>query len=205
MPQRMSQMTVSSDPSQASASSTRVSRVILVSFLFTFIASRVLVFLIMMHVLPDLYVHVRGTHVHHLNFGIILLAAVGAWLLIARPAGKAATVAAIVYGIGLALTFDEFGMWLHLGGSYWQRASFDAVVVIAALLGLVAFAPTLKRFRPRHWATAVLLAVAIIVFAYALVVSINRAGKHIGPMFHRIEESPPQGAWSPRTLSIKNY
>jgi hypothetical protein len=34
----------------------------------------------------------------------------------------------------MALTFDEFGMWLHLGGSYWQRASIDASIVVAALL-----------------------------------------------------------------------
>ena len=25
-------------------------------------------------------------------------------------------------------------MWLHLGGSYWQRASWDAVVVVCAFL-----------------------------------------------------------------------
>jgi hypothetical protein len=35
----------------------------------------------------------------------------------------------------MALTFDEFGMWLHLGGSYWQRASFDAVVCYQVFLG----------------------------------------------------------------------
>ena len=40
-----------------------------------------------------------------------------------------------MYGVGLALTFDEFGLWFHLGGSYWQRASFDAVVVIGGPAG----------------------------------------------------------------------
>ena len=30
-------------------------------------------------------------------------------------------------------------MWLHLGGSYWQRASFDAVVVLLGILGLIGF------------------------------------------------------------------
>ena len=41
---------------------------------------------------------------------------------------------------GLALTFDEFGLWVHLGGSYWQRASFDAVVVIGPLLTMIPMA-----------------------------------------------------------------
>ena len=42
----------------------------------------------------------------------------------------------MAYGVAMALTFDEFGMWLHLGGSYWQRASVDAIIVVAAVLGL---------------------------------------------------------------------
>ncbi len=67
----------------------------------------------------------------------------------------ALSVAAVVYGVGLALTFDEFGMWLHLGGGYWQRASFDGVSVVATLLGLVAYAPAIQQFRPAHWWAAV--------------------------------------------------
>ena len=55
-----------------------------------------------------------------------------------------------MYGVGLALTFDEFGLWFHLGGSYWQRASFDVVVVIAGLLGLVMVAPAWKHLRPHQ-------------------------------------------------------
>src|SRR5690348_17758809 len=48
---------------------------------------------------------------------------------------------------GLALTFDEFGMWFHLGGAYSQRASFDAVAIIVGLLGLLSIAPTIRHFR----------------------------------------------------------
>ena len=65
-----------------------------------------------------------------------------------------------MYGVAMGLTFDEFGMWLHLGGSYWQRASVDAVIVVAALFGLVAFARSLKKFEKRHfWASVILLVV----------------------------------------------
>src|SRR2546430_16228005 len=62
-----------------------------------------------------------------------------------------------MYGIGLAQTFDEFGMWLHLNGDYWQRASFDAVIVLAAALGLAGFAPPPARWRPKQFAIALLL------------------------------------------------
>jgi hypothetical protein len=157
--------------------SQQLARHILVPFLLTFIAARVLVFLMMARRLPDLYLHLGGTHIHHLNFGIFLLSAVGAYLLFARPEPRALRWVAILYGVGLALTFDEFGLWLHMGGSYWQRASFDAVVVIAALLGVVIAAPALRQFRPHHWATAAALAAAVIAFGITFVDSFKYADR----------------------------
>ena len=85
--------------------------------MLTFLLGRILVLLIMSRRAPDLFLHVGQTHVHHLNYGIFLLTAVGAWLLFSRWE-RGRRVAALTYGIGLALTFDMFGMWLHLGGSY---------------------------------------------------------------------------------------
>ena len=155
--------------------SARVARLVLVWFLLTFTAARTLVFLIVSRRLPDLYLHVGGTHVHHLNYGIFLLSGVGAWLLFVRPGRRGFLFAAAAYGAGLALTFDEFGMWLHLGGSYWQRASFDAVVVIAATLALLGFAPSWRRFRPHDWITAGGLAVALAIFGVMLVDSFHYA------------------------------
>src|SRR5213596_4113692 len=117
-----------------------LARLVLLSLLLTFIAARVVSILMTLHRMPDIYLHVRDTHVHHLNYGIFLLAGVGAYLLFdPRPAAPAAG-AAVTYGIGLGLTFDEFGLWLHLGGDYWQRASYDAVIVLATVLALASFA-----------------------------------------------------------------
>jgi hypothetical protein len=165
-------------------------RAILVSFLLTFIAARVVVFLIVSRRIPDIYLHLGGTHIHHLNYGIFLLAAVGAYLLLGHPEEWAIGRAAILYGVGLALTFDEFGLWLHLGGGYWQRASFDAVVVIAALLTLILIAPRLRAFRPHHWATAAALAVATTVFVVMLVDSFRYADRLLLRV-QIIEESRP--------------
>jgi hypothetical protein len=131
-----------------------LARLVLLSLMLTFIAARLVSILIMLHRMPDIYLHVRDTHVHHLNYGIFLLAGVGAYLLF-HP-GPTAPPAAVAYGIGLGLTFDEFGMWLHLNGDYWQRASFDAIIVLAAVLGLAGFTPPLTRWRPRQFATALL-------------------------------------------------
>lgn len=171
-----------------------LARVVLATFLFTFIAARTTVLLIMLRWIPDMYLYAGTTHVHHLNYGIFLLSAVGAFLIFSQPKGGHLTFAAIVYAIGLALTFDEFGMWLHLGGPYWQRASFDAIVVIAAMLGLIAYAPAIKHLRPRHFATAVLVLLAVGTFGFVLAKSMKFANEKISPILQQIEASGPVGS-----------
>jgi hypothetical protein len=148
--------------------------------------------MIMTRMIPDLYLHIKETHVHHLNYGIFLLSAVGGYLLFRRPTGRQLNILTVLYGIGMGLTFDEFGMWIHLGGSYWQRASWDAVTVLAAVFGLIAFAPSLKRFRPYHWYTAIALTLALIVFAFLFIKSFRYAGKKIQPKLLDIESTAPK-------------
>lgn len=169
-----------------------LARIILVTFLLAFILARITVLMIMSRKMPDLYLYVGGTHVHHLNYGIFLLAGVGFYLLFGRPGGWNLRLAAGLYGVGMALTFDEFGMWIHLGGSYWQRASWDAVTVLAGLFALVAFAPSLKRLRPRHWFTGVALAILIAAFFFMLVKSLDYTGKRLKPEIQRIESASPR-------------
>jgi hypothetical protein len=172
----------------------RVARLVWGSFLITFLIARIMVLLIMTHRIRSLYLHMGTdrTHVHHLNYGIFLLSAVGAFLLFRRPTGKDLSFSAVIYGIGLALTFDEFGMWLHLGGPYWQRASFDAVVVIGSLLSLIVAAPAFAKFRPHHFVTAALLLVLLSVFGYYFVRSLDHAERRYVPYFLQIEEHGPE-------------
>jgi hypothetical protein len=73
-------------------------------------------------------------------------------------------VCALAYGFSMALTFDEFGMWLHLGGSYWQRASFDAVIVLLSLFGFLAFVPRWQRVRARHFVVGGIALTAVVSF-----------------------------------------
>jgi hypothetical protein len=169
-----------------------LARIVFTTFLLTFIASRVLVILIMAKKVPDLFLHMGGTHVHHLNYGIFLLSAVGGLLLFAPLQETGRQWVAFAYGFGMALTFDEFGMWLHLGGSYWQRASFDAVIVVLSLLGMIAFAPKLSRMRAHHWATGGVTLVAVVVFYWMLYKSLNFAEARVGSKLIDIEESGPQ-------------
>jgi hypothetical protein len=172
----------------SSAAETRLARAVLVAFLFTFAASRILVYLIMSRRLPDLFVRVGGTHIHHLNYGIFLLAGVGAYLLFRSSPRPPRPLAASLYGVGLALTFDEFGMWLHLNDQYWQRASFDAVIVITAALGLLVVAPRWRSLRPHHWATAAALVAALVLFALLFRDSLRYAHTRLGPVIRQLED-----------------
>ncbi len=167
----------------------KLARYALFSFIITFILARVFVFLIMADSMPNLYCFVGGTHVHHLNYGIFLLASVGGYSVFRRPTGRKAEITALLYGVAMGLTFDEFGMWLHLGGSYWQRVSVDAVIVVSALFGLVAFARTLRRFEKRHLWSFLILVVALIGFAVVINVVGNRLGDVVGPTLHDLESA----------------
>ena len=159
----------------------------LLAFILTFILARITVLLIMARRIPNLYFFLSDTHVHHLNYGIFLLAAVGAYTLLATPSATAARRAAFVYGIAMALTFDEFGMWLHLGGSYWQRASVDATVVVAALLAFIAYATSIEKFEARHRRAFIALGVAVVAFAAVLYYASEYLGDVAGPPLRELE------------------
>ena len=176
-----------------------IARLVLAVFIVTFVASRVLVALIMARKIPDLFLHLgkdstgsNSTHIHHLNYGIFLLSTIGAYLIFRRPSGRRLEWSAVIYAVGLALTFDEFGMWLHLGGGYWQRASFDAVVIIAAVLGLIAYAPSWKKFGPQHWLLTLVVSGAVGLFVIFVVLPLNRYARKIIPQLQQLEAQGPQ-------------
>jgi hypothetical protein len=169
-----------------------LARIVFLTLLLTFIASRVLVILIMTRHMPDLFLHAGGTHIHHLNYGIFLLSTTGAVLLFADLTERGRQWAAVAYGLGMGMTFDEFGMWLHLGGGYWQRASFDAIIVLLAIAGLLAFAPRWNRVGPKHYTIAGLTLAAVAVFAWLSLKSLNFVEKRVGNRLEEIEENGPQ-------------
>jgi hypothetical protein len=170
----------------------RLARLVFFTFVLTFVTARVIVYAIMSHKLPDLFLYVGGTHVHHLNFGIFLLCGVGAYLLFARPDGGRLRIAAVLYAIGLALTFDEFGMWLHLGGSYWQRGSYDAIAVVAGTLGFFAFFPSRQELRRWPWRQAATVLAVGAVFFFILAESFQGIEKRLAPHIERLEQIEPK-------------
>ena len=126
-----------------------------VSFLITFVAVRLLVASITHHVGPFSYVEMGGRHIHHLVWGILLLLITGYAELAEVGTGDTPVsillgrLVALSYGVGAALTLDEFALWLNLDPqAYWSREgreSIDAVVIFGALLAIGAWGAPLFR------------------------------------------------------------
>ncbi len=132
-----------------------------VSFFITFLAVRLLVFSIRHHIGPFGYVEMGGRHIHHLVWGILLLLITGYFTLTEAGTGGAplsilvSRILALGYGIGAALTLDEFALWLNLDAmAYWSREgreSIDAVVLFGALLAVGTWgAPLFQRYQGRR-------------------------------------------------------
>ena len=99
-----------------------------VGFFTTFTLARSLAFLASRNIGPFRYLYIGGTHVHHLVWGILLLLAVGfGWLIEVGTGSKSSSLLAsrlmsLLYGVGAALTLDEFSIWLNVQeGVYWTR------------------------------------------------------------------------------------
>jgi hypothetical protein len=115
-----------------------------VGFFITFAVARSLAYAAYRNVAPFHYITIGGKHIHHLVWGILLLLAVGfGWLIEVGTGSKSSSLLAsrlmsFLYGVGAALTLDEFALWLNLEeGVYWtrqERVSLDAVILFGAAL-----------------------------------------------------------------------
>lgn len=117
-----------------------------IGFFVTFAVARVLAYAAYRNTGtgPIHYVFIRGTHIHHLVWGILLLLVVGfCWLIEVGTGERASSLLAsrlmsLLYGVAAALTLDEFALWLNVEeGIYWTRRdllSLDAVLLFGAAL-----------------------------------------------------------------------
>jgi hypothetical protein len=117
-----------------------------VSFLFTFVGVRILVHRIVNHEGRFQWVVIHGTHIHHLVWGILILLLVGyGWLLDLGRSHSPMSIffsrlMSVGFGVGAALTLDEFSIWLDLEpDAYWSdagRLNIDAIIFFGALLAV---------------------------------------------------------------------
>jgi hypothetical protein len=132
-----------------------------VSFLFTFLGVRILVYRISNHEGHFQWVIVRGLHIHHLVWGILILLLVGyGWLMDLGRSHSPTSIffsrlMSVSYGVGAALTLDEFALWLNLEpDAYWSssgRLSIDAIIFFGSLLAVGAWGAPFFAGLQRMW------------------------------------------------------
>jgi hypothetical protein len=158
-----------------------------------------------------------GLHLHHLVFGIVLML-IGGTLGFALDESQDPWIelAAVAFGIGAGLTFDEFALWVHLEDVYWSdegRQSVDAAIVAIAFVGLVltgAFSASLDT------ASTALIALSIagIVFEFTMIfVSFSKfrlfhgmLGIVIAPLawWGALRLAKPDSPWAKRFYGERN-
>jgi hypothetical protein len=131
------------------------------SFLLTFVGVRILVRLIIHNEGPFQWVMVHGRHIHHLVWGILILLLVGyGWLMDLGRANSPLSIffsrlMSVGYGVGAALTLDEFAIWLDLEpDAYWSRSgrlSIDAVILFGSMLAVGTWGAPFFRSLDRLW------------------------------------------------------
>ena len=89
---------------------------------------------------------VRGVHLHHLVPGVLANLAAGTAIIAFRPGAEWMLFLSALFGVGAALTLDEFALILHLDDVYWTdegRSSIEATLMgfTFGLLCLLATAP----------------------------------------------------------------
>jgi hypothetical protein len=120
---------------------------------------------------PGSIVSDGGVHVHHLVFGIVLMIAAGTISFAGFAVSPIYEICALLFGVGIGLTIDEFALWIYLDDVYWAeqgRSSVDATVLAVAMIGLA-----LLGVRPFDFTTTstlnIVFSVAVLVFQLAMV------------------------------------
>ncbi len=177
----------------------RTANTMLLSFTLSCVMGRLIVLQIMRHQIPSLYVHINGLHVHHFVYGFCILSVLAGYAVMCRPTGAAHVITATLYGIVLAMTFDEFGVWTNLGGAYWQRGSMEAMLTIFAVLLITAHWPYWRRAFSAWGTSSIpgLLSVALFSLAVVSVIVLwcgTEDGfplKYIAPYIRHVEFHGP--------------
>jgi hypothetical protein len=105
--------------------------IVLLSFIISFLIARAAVVLLDVPINPAHQLWVKGYRIHHFFYGIAVLV-IGGWLGHIQNGRIITKISAGLYGIGVGLLVDEFGLLLTFG-DYWTAQSYTFFVIISLL------------------------------------------------------------------------
>ena len=162
-------------------------------------------------------IHIGGVHIHHQVWGILLILLAAALEFSYQPKSPWVEVLGALFGIGAALTLDEFALWLHLEDVYWTsagRKSIDAVVVAvvlmcALLLGSTPFGVSQAEDGPD---SLVLAPILVVVFLLFVLISMSKGKLIMGlvgifiplvAIIGALRVARPESMWAKRRYATR--
>ncbi|HYM65056.1 MAG TPA: hypothetical protein VES68_01035 [Candidatus Sulfotelmatobacter sp.] len=122
---------------------------ILISFFITFAIVRAITHLQRLNILPNQENNLL--HIHHLVPGIILLIISGYIGISFWTVQKFRALMAVLFGVGAALTIDEFALWLYLRDVYWAKQGRDSIDAIVFVLLIVSIVLLMSEIHDHRW------------------------------------------------------
>lgn len=114
-----------------------------VAFLATFASTRLVTNHQRQELGPIRNIAGRGKRTHHYVYGVGMLLASGyGWLFLGGTDDRRRRLSRLttaLYGVGSALTLDEFNIWLRLKNNYWKpplRQRIDAAIMAISALSI---------------------------------------------------------------------
>ncbi len=129
------------------ADSKRLSQIlILLSFLITFAIARGITNFQKFGILPN-----GILPFHHLVPGIFLIIFSGYIGLSFWATDRIRHFIAVLFGIGAALTIDEFALWLYLKDVYWLEQGRDSIDAIIYFIIIFSIVFVISEIHDHHW------------------------------------------------------
>lgn len=122
------------------------------AFLCTILIVRILVWLVEAQHFPnEIYLFIGSTHIHHYTYGFLVISLAVIMISVMRELNQVMrNFLALIFGVGLALVIDEFGMWVAFNQNYWNLTSKIAILLTIAILITASWMLSIKEKKRRR-------------------------------------------------------
>ncbi|TAN57525.1 hypothetical protein EPN15_04110 [Patescibacteria group bacterium] len=119
------------------------------AFVSTILIVRTLVWSVESQHFPnEIYLFIGNTHIHHYTYGFLIISLAVIMISVMRELNQVMrNFLALLFGVGLALITDEFGMWVAFNKDYWNLTSKLAIFLTIAILLIASWILSIKEKR----------------------------------------------------------
>ena len=165
---------------------------------------------------PGSVVSGSGVHVHHLVFGIVAMMLAGTLSFAVPNSDFWYSVWALLFGIGMGLTIDEYALWLRLSDVYWAkegRSSIDAALIAFVFIALLLLATTPDSISTANADTFAATLISLATHLFFVVVALSKKRLLHGlfglfipglALYAAVRLAKPDSFWAKRRYGARN-